>query len=276
MLPEAKSDDLLYVSNNSGHGVSVFSYPKGKPMGSLSGFSNPAGECVDQSGDVFVVDAGGAGTIYEYTHGGTAPVAELSAPFDNPESCAVDPKSGDLAVAAIGGVAVFPQAQGTPATYGDSSFQVMRYVGYDDVGNLYVDGNASTGGFVLAELPDNGSGLQGISVDATFRGSGAVQWDGQNMTVETLSSGNPRGRAIIYQLQITGSNASVIGTTTLLSNKNRYNGGQFWIQGAQVIGPDNSGNDVAFWKYPTGGKGAKTLRGFAEAWGVTVSVAPNR
>src|SRR5262249_12342646 len=161
--------------------VSVFSYPKGQLIGTLSGFSNPAGECVDQSGNVFITDAAfgdGAGSVYEYAHGGTAPVAQLTVPFDYPTGCAVDPITGNLAVSAIAGLAVFPHASGTPTAYMDSSFQSMNYTGYDAAGNLFVDGDANGGGFVFAELPHNGSTLADISVDASFRGSGAVQWDG--------------------------------------------------------------------------------------------------
>jgi len=278
MLQEARGNDLLYISNNTGRDVAVFSYPKGKLIGTLSGFSNPAGECVDKAGNVFITDSAfgsGAGTVSEYAHGGSAPIAELSVPFDYPNGCAVDPTSGDLAVSAIRGLAVFPHASGTPTTFTDPSFQSMNYAGYDDAGNLYVDGDAYGGGFVFAELPRNGSALVDISVTGSFRGSGAVQWDGHYMTVQTISSGRGEGRAIIYQLQITGSTASVVGTTTLLSNKNRSNGGQFWIQGGRVIGPDKSGNSVGLWRYPSGGKGTKSVKSFEEAWGVTVSRAPH-
>ena len=33
----------------------------------------------------------------------------------------------------------------------------------------------------------------------------------------------------------------------------------FWIQGSTVVGPDAGANDVAFYKYPAGGKPTKTL-----------------
>ena len=45
MLPEAKSETLLYVSNV--YTITVYSYPKGKLVGTLSDFEKPYGECVD-------------------------------------------------------------------------------------------------------------------------------------------------------------------------------------------------------------------------------------
>jgi len=41
MLPEAKSEDLLYISDVTG--VHVFSYPKGTLVGDLTGFASPQG-----------------------------------------------------------------------------------------------------------------------------------------------------------------------------------------------------------------------------------------
>jgi hypothetical protein len=45
MLPEAKNEALLYVSNV--YTITVYSYPKGKLVGTLSDFEKPYGECVD-------------------------------------------------------------------------------------------------------------------------------------------------------------------------------------------------------------------------------------
>ncbi len=52
MLPEAKSEDLLYVSAYSD--VLVYTYPGGKQVGDLKGFNSAAGECVDSKGNVFI------------------------------------------------------------------------------------------------------------------------------------------------------------------------------------------------------------------------------
>jgi hypothetical protein len=56
MLPEAASEDLLYVVHEYTTDVSVYSYPAGVAVGSLSDTGNGIGDCVDKSGDVFIVN----------------------------------------------------------------------------------------------------------------------------------------------------------------------------------------------------------------------------
>jgi hypothetical protein len=51
-LPEAKNEDLLYVANFSN--VMIYSYPAGKVVGQLKGFTANASECVDAQGDDYV------------------------------------------------------------------------------------------------------------------------------------------------------------------------------------------------------------------------------
>src|SRR5580700_6686174 len=117
MLPEAKSEDLLYVSNV--YTITVYSYPKGKLVGTLNNFEKPYGECVDAKGNVWITDSS-FGKIYEYAHGGTKPIHTVKDPEYVPYGCAVDPTTGDLAVANYsdasdreGNVAVYHKAKGT-------------------------------------------------------------------------------------------------------------------------------------------------------------------
>src|ERR1700677_4622126 len=72
MLPEAKSEDLLYVTNYSY--ISVYSYPQDKLVGILNGFRSSVGECVDSKGDVVITNSAKSGRIPEYAHGGTKPI----------------------------------------------------------------------------------------------------------------------------------------------------------------------------------------------------------
>jgi DNA-binding beta-propeller fold protein YncE len=89
----------------------------------LSDSNNPFGECVDKTGDVFVAEFGGnAGTaaILEYAHGGTSPIATLSDPGYHPESCSIDPTTGNLAVTNDDGpLGIYTGAKGDPAYYAD-------------------------------------------------------------------------------------------------------------------------------------------------------------
>jgi hypothetical protein len=69
-LPETKSEDLLYVSDDSSSSVNMYSYPKGKLVGSLTGFQFPGSMCPDSEGNVWITNFRGD-TIVEYAHGGT-------------------------------------------------------------------------------------------------------------------------------------------------------------------------------------------------------------
>jgi hypothetical protein len=75
MLPEAKNEDLLYIANIAGSSdykgsITVYTYPQGKLVGEIKGFSRPNGLCLDKAGDVYVANFG-AENIIEYAHGGT-------------------------------------------------------------------------------------------------------------------------------------------------------------------------------------------------------------
>src|SRR5580692_2579193 len=49
MSPSAKKSALLYVSDAGSGDVYVYSYPKGKLTGTLTGFNFPEGECADKA-----------------------------------------------------------------------------------------------------------------------------------------------------------------------------------------------------------------------------------
>jgi len=109
MAARANTKDLLYVTN--GTTVDVFSYPQGEVEGQLTGFSSAAGSCIDGEGDVYIADYD-ENTIVEYAHGGTQPLRTLPVPGDGPSSCAVDPRSGNLA----GSPFIVRQKEGQKAT----------------------------------------------------------------------------------------------------------------------------------------------------------------
>ena len=116
MAPQAKGEDLLYVTRESV--VAVYSYPRGTLEGLLTRFSYSLGDCVDKNGKIYITDYT-ENTIAEYAHGGTQPIKTLSVPGSGPVACAVDPASGDLAVTSAGNssgganLAVYSKAKGT-------------------------------------------------------------------------------------------------------------------------------------------------------------------
>ena len=222
---------LLYVTGGCG-GTCILTYPKGKPVASLSVAG--AGICSDNHGNVFIPTAttSGSAVVYEFAHGATSPKATLNLSGILAEGCGVDPKSGDLAVTYLchdcdyGPVAVFKKAKGTPTSYEEQSV-FFSFCGYDNQGNLFTDGNGGTG-FTLFELPHGGSSLAPISVSQTIDTAGQVQWDGTYLAIEDLT------HPAIYQFQVTGSAATLKGTTAL-------GGGSYvaqsWIRGGTAIAP---------------------------------------
>jgi hypothetical protein len=258
---QAKSSPLLYVSDGSS-GVSVYTYPALKSAGKLTGFEQPEGLCVDKAGDVWVVDFGGE-QIVEYAHGATKPKATLKTPAShNPFACTVDPQTGDLAVTAwYGGsgpgyLYVFAKAKGTPKTYSDSAFHYALYPGYDDKGNLWLDGTASGSAFVYAELAKGKSAFTQVKLKQAIAYPGNVQYDGKYVALGDLSSGK------IYRTM----GAKVVGTTSFSDTSSIY---AYYIDGSSVICADGT-QTVEIYKYPAGGAPTATLD-FAHAASLAVS-----
>lgn len=92
---------LLYVSDNRRTKVEVLTYPQGHAVAELSTYPDTVtGLCTDPNGNVWVAETfEGQSVLYEYAHGGTSSIAQLSVPGDRSQECTVDPVSGDLAVA---------------------------------------------------------------------------------------------------------------------------------------------------------------------------------
>ena len=277
MLPEAKNEALLYVSNV--YTITVYSYPKGKLVGTLSDFEKPYGECVDAKGNVWVTDSS-FGKIYEYAHGGTKPIHTLKDPEYEPYGCAVDPTTGDLAVAnysdasaRMGDLAIYRKAKGTPKSYIGYDFYYYYYCGYDAKGNLYVDGLNDYGeNFEFGELAKGGAEIKDILLPNTVRFPGGIEWDGQYVAV-----GDNAGEAI-YRYTFSNGEATLEGTTSLTGAGNV---GQFGIVGSTVVTPnqffsDSSSGAVLYYPYPAGGASTQTItKGVFYPFSAVISPAPS-
>lgn len=271
MAPDAKSKDLLYVSDDDRNDVYVYSYPKLKPEGTLTGFDSPFGECADQRGNVFIANDD-ASQILEYAHGGTSPIATLNDPGYYPRGCSIDPTTGNLAVANIaslslgqGNIAIYKDAKGKPsAYYADSTVYSIYSCGYDNTGNLFIDGeNDGSSSFEFAELPSGAKKFTNISLNQAIGVAGGVQWDGKYVAVGDQYTD-------IYQFSIHGKTGTKVGTTPL---NGASRDSEFWIQGSHVIVPDSEKLDVGLWDYPAGGSAEKRIKGFKYPIGATVSLA---
>lgn len=284
MLPEAKGEDLLYVSNPSAlfGTVLIFTYPQGKLVGSLGYIGSEFGECVDAAGHVFITTLTDdpPGGVYEYAHASTRLIRSLGDP-GVPNGCAVDVTTGNLAVAnRSDSVAIYARARGKPKLYYNSKFG-FAFCGYDDQGNLYLSAQdpRHTNQFRLIQLVFSTGTFESIHLSTKLYGDNyswpSVQWDGSHMTISSEPSAEygKRGPILIYRLNIAGRNAKVVGTTELANRSNP--GGQSWIQGKAIIGLDlyRARSGVPFWPYPKGGKPWHNIRLSAQLWGATVSVA---
>jgi DNA-binding beta-propeller fold protein YncE len=279
MNPAARSKALLYVSDIGAGDVYAFAYPKGTLMGTLTGFDEPAGLCADKSGNVWIAEAKAA-EILKYAHGGTKPIATIDETGQEPIGCAIDPTTGNLAVSNVatttggnGSVSVYLDASGTPTNYTDSVMPRMTFVGYDDGGNLFVDGANGSSTFEFAELASGGNALTNINLNQSFEAPGGVAWDGKYMAVGDLLAG------VVYQFSITASGATEEGSTDLTGG---YSVEDFSIpldrhqkagkQGDRIIGPSSPQQQIGFWKYPKGGEPTKTItQGVDEPFGSAIS-----
>ena len=267
MLPEAKSEDLLYVVMSRG-GIDVLSYPGYQKVGELWSDREDFGPITSNPINGNILINVGA-TVYEYAHGGKQPIAEI-APQESRGTAvdyAFDPTTDNIAISfqqpgGGGMVDIFETPSGDPTTYSAPNIAYPAFLGYDNEGNLFVQGRSSpNGSWVFAELPKNGSAFADITLNETLSYMGTVQWDG---TYITIASGNT-----IYQVQVSGSNGTIVGTTSLTRAWTRHP--LFWIQGDTVIGDyvsanhEHNGRSLGLWNYPAGGKAVKVITGLSDS-----------
>ena len=285
ILPEAKSGDLIYAVGGCG-GTCVLSYPKGKLVGALDVGNAPpysSDGCTDKNGNVFITSDT---EVVEYAHGGTEPIATLNLPGNDAAGCSIDSTTNNLAVVMFkgygGNIAVFANESGTPLQY--NSGLDSLYCGYDNAGNLFTGGanfnSGEHGQPALSELPSGGSAFTILSTNATLDSDGQVQWDGQYITNENGRAG--KRQVAITRLAISGSEATVVGTTSIKQNIKRL--GASWIHASAILVPYSAThafpNRIGIWKYPAGGKAVKVIDKFGQYGdldlsGVTLSAAPS-
>ncbi len=267
-MPEAKSQNLLYVSAYSD--VLVFTYPGGKQVGDLKGFTSAAGECVDSKGNVFVTSFKPRGAN-EYPHGGTKRIGLFRADAI-PLSCAISPTTGDLAICGSASyLEIYKDAQGKPVTLHDQRMQYGTLDTYDDSGNLFFLGIKIGRGQKqqLSKLPSGSSNFLNVKADAGIYVEGGLQWNDGLLTAISNTK-----KVKIYQFQVTGTKAHRVGATPLGSPA--YIALQYVIDGKTVIVPNllqSTQSNVLYYKYPEGGLPTFTLSGSGGARAVVVSHA---
>ncbi|MGB6517476.1 MAG: hypothetical protein WBE79_03095 [Candidatus Cybelea sp.] len=281
----ARLPRILFVSDDSTNDVLLFSMPDLTLRGTLTGFDVPQGLCSDTSGNIWVTNMGTL-TIVELARSGTV-IKVLTDPDGYPVACAVDPTSGDLAVANIynkslsgsGEVEIYKAGGGTPTSLANPDQYYYNQVGYVTgdgsgknhargnvpSGNLFVDGRTYGGSFILSELPLGTSAFRTINLSGgTIYFPGMVQWytPGNYLAVGDQLCGDVPA-SCIYHVKISGKTGKIKGHTSLLN----YLGGSVcdFVQGViganglkYVAGGDSetcgyANSSVNRWAYPAGG-----------------------
>ncbi len=281
----ARLPRILFVSDDSTNDVLIFSMPDLTLRGTLTGFDVPQGLCSDTSGNIWVTNMGTL-TIIELSRSGTV-ISVLTDPDGYPVACAVDPTSGDLAVANIynkslsgsGEVEIYKAGGGTPTSLANPDQYYYDQVGYVSgsgsgknrgqrnvaPGNLFVDGRTYSGSFILSELPPGSSAFHTINLSGgTIYFPGMVQWytPGNYLAVGDQLCGDVPA-SCIYHVKIFGNTGKIKGHTSL----SNYLGGSVCDLVQGVIGANGlkyvAGGDfeacgyanssVNRWAYPAGG-----------------------
>jgi hypothetical protein len=281
MRRDAKSHDLLYVGDTYTNDVFVYEYPSLTLAGTLTGFEEPGGMCVDESGDVFITNSGN-GTAVEYAHGGSQALQTFHTGYESyPIGCAVSP-GGDLAIsdyrtdAGFGAILIYKHATGTPTFYASDYCYEMNPGGYDDRNNLWFQGSAAAKGGGICELPAGGSSIVPVSFNQTIDVAGSTMWDGKYITL--TDQGDAGSDSKVYRATASGSVLTAVGTPTVLTDECVFGESDVAIpfiagtrntpanhkEGTVVVGTDYicleyGTPNVEFWSYPAGGDPDSTM-----------------
>ncbi len=226
------------------------------------GLSIPEGECSKTSRGTFWVADSGLDELLEFDYGGKRPVKTLSTGVDEPSGCSVDPASGNVAAAIISNdvVLVWSKGSGTPTTY-TTPLRSNYFAGYDDRGDLFVDGLDGSEAFGLAELPKGGSSFELVTLDESIEFPGNVQWDGSYLAIGDQEAN------VVYQVSCSGTGCSTHGSTMLDGASDCV---QFWIRKGTLACAEAGNGDAALWHYPAGGSPYSSTQPAAEPLGSVI------
>jgi len=279
MSTDGGKDNLLFVSDEGTSDVYVYSLLKDRLVGTLTGFSEPRGVCLNRAGDIWITNAGDS-NLLEYAPGGTTPIGSLNDPGEFPVDCSVNTTTGDLGASNIisvkdgpGSLSVYAGGVGIPAI--TPAFAHTYNVAYDPAGNLFIDGANDLGWFRFGEL------VHGQKIVTTLALKGATMTAPTNVQYADghLAIGDERGyfeNSVIYRVTVSGTTATVVGRTHLLD----ANVIAFFILGHRVFCLDSTpyrGVRVAIYNYPAGGKPIRIIKipGLSMPVGLAVSTAAN-
>jgi hypothetical protein len=264
------SGALLYVSGRSAHIVTMYTYPKLQFVARLAAGRYPMGLCVDpRTQDVWVVSQtnGNEAKLLQFAHGEVTPIRTIKTD-SSAETCAVDPVTGNLAVAVThlsedpGTLLVYKHSTGRPKSYNLKGLLLYLFVGYDSKGTLYVDGTPAGSSMPvrIGQLSPGDKELRLVRLHTKLFYPGNVQSDGTDLAI-----GQER-RPTIYRI----NGSRIVGTVAL-------NGAcfvqQFYIHGNRVIVPNTCGSQstINIYAYPSGGNPLRTFNPLFAPFGAAIS-----
>lgn len=273
----SSGNDLLYVVSDTDEAY-VINYATGKETQRLTlvPFSYGTGACSDRSGNVYITGyIDDNGYIYEFSHGGKSPITALDDTGNPLAGCAVDPATGNIAVAGAAGVAIYPGSiQDKPKLYklkGIGSFFLATYDNQDD---LFVMAREKSGSVdELVELPSGRSKLINLPLNEELYPT-ALQWDGTYLAL-TEPAGKKETSPTVDRVQTSGSGAKVISSVTFKGIGGRFAGWVSLIVGKTIILNYHQWQRLGIGKYPAGGKVMPAVRGLRDSRlsGLTLSVS---
>lgn len=275
MQPSA-SKTLLYVDDDRSNDTYVYEYPTGKLVGTLTGFHDPRGMCVDQRGDVYISNYQ-YGLLIEYEHGGTQPINIYEDPGHDLIGCSISAK-GDVAATAFDNVCIWKRGNSekrpTCIESRSSNCTVLTTFGYDHDGDL-VGLDAHNGGIIACMIPAGKTTMEKLSMSRihfVFDPEG-TSWDGKYIALGAYQLVNGVYESIVQPATLSGTKLTGVGSPIVLLDDCRRNGpgivnpflfGKQNVTAAsttratRVTGPNGgcrkSGKGVVdVWKYPKAG-----------------------
>ncbi len=269
---------LLYVSDLETFDVDVYSFPSLARIGKLTGFNEPQGECADADGNVWIASTRDY-KMYEFAHGGRRPIVTLTDPLGYPAGCAIDPTSGNLAVANIedysgaASVLIYKHARGTPAVYSNPNQITNYFAGYNGKGDLYVSGKTSHKAYSLSVLTHGRSSMSSVAIrSGTLYFPGTVAWHGATLVLGDQKC-RQRATSCLYQLTVSGTTARITHSIAL---HEACDVAQAWVGSTKISGGDydycgKGSSSVNIWPYPAGGHAIKHVTGLRMPVGAALS-----
>lgn len=183
-----KTKPLLYVGDWSTNDVLVYDYPSGKAVGTLTGFDEPYGMCIDKNANIYITNFG-TGDTFEYAFGGTAPIKTFSTGGE-PIGCSVS-ATGDVAITSFspGQVTVFAHGDTSSSqTYSNYACAYQWPMGYDAKDNLVGVGESSSIS-ICALLHGSSSETTLTPSGITIGFPGGTTWDGKYIALGDQQAG---------------------------------------------------------------------------------------